>query len=100
MKTENIAMKMQNIAMTTQIIAMKMQCIAMLLKNIAMLLKNIAMRMQSIAMKQEYCNGFFNMAVSAFNRSVLPVQVYSHCCSPLRGRIIHLLFTMFTTYGA
>ena len=34
---------------------------------IAMLLKSIAMILKSIAMKQEYCNGFVNMAVSAFH---------------------------------
>ena len=44
-------------------IAMKTQSIAMLLKG----LKSIAMLFKSIAMKQEYCNGFANMAVLAFH---------------------------------
>ena len=38
-------------------------------ESIAMEIQSIAMKIQSIAMKQEYCNGFVNMAVSAFHTS-------------------------------
>ena len=50
-----------------QSIAMLLKSIAMLLKSIAMEMQSIAMKIQNIAMKQEYCNGFVNMAVSAYH---------------------------------